>query len=130
MGRFAQLVIGPAGSGKVGLLKMKLLQAQPPDAGSQLGHCCLQSTYCDNLRQHCEAIGRTVHVVNLGEPSINLRGPYLSAGQHPAQHCPTTGQADDKGLLRCLAWVVCSCTQPTGTDPWCRPCSRGVQVPR
>ncbi|CAK0753587.1 hypothetical protein CVIRNUC_002232 [Coccomyxa viridis] len=39
MGRFAQLVIGPAGSGK--------------------------STYCDNIRQHCETIGRTVHVVNL-----------------------------------------------------------------
>ena len=68
MGRFAQLVIGPAGSGKVGLLKMKLLPAQAPDAGCQPGHCRLQSTYCDNLRQHCEAIGRTIHVVNLGEP--------------------------------------------------------------
>ena len=76
MGRFAQLVIGPAGSGKVGL-KMKLLQAQLPDAGSQPGHCCLQSTYCDNLRQHCEAIGRTVHVVNLGEPSST---PHCGAG--------------------------------------------------
>lgn len=26
----------------------------------------LQSTYCDHLRQHCETIGRTVHIVNLG----------------------------------------------------------------
>uniref|UniRef100_A0A0C9S9Z0 GPN-loop GTPase 3 n=1 Tax=Wollemia nobilis TaxID=56998 RepID=A0A0C9S9Z0_9CONI len=36
---YAQLVIGPAGSGK--------------------------STYCNNLHQHCESIGRTVHIVNL-----------------------------------------------------------------
>lgn len=39
MVRHAQLVIGPAGSGK--------------------------STYCANIQQHCESIGRTVHVVNL-----------------------------------------------------------------
>ena len=26
----------------------------------------MQSTYCDNIRQHCENIGRTVHIVNLG----------------------------------------------------------------
>ncbi|ELR12798.1 ATP binding protein [Acanthamoeba castellanii str. Neff] len=39
MGKHAQLVMGPAGSGK--------------------------STYCDIVRQHCENIGRTVHVVNL-----------------------------------------------------------------
>jgi GTPase SAR1 family protein len=37
--RYAQLVIGPAGSGK--------------------------STYCSYLAQHCETIKRTVHVVNL-----------------------------------------------------------------
>lgn len=36
---YAQLVIGPAGSGK--------------------------STYCHNLQQHCESIGRSVHIVNL-----------------------------------------------------------------
>jgi len=26
-----------------------------------------QSTYCETVRQHCETIGRKVHVVNLGE---------------------------------------------------------------
>ncbi|XP_022959918.1 GPN-loop GTPase 3-like isoform X1 [Cucurbita moschata] len=36
---YAQLVIGPAGSGK--------------------------STYCSSLHQHCETVGRTMHVVNL-----------------------------------------------------------------
>ena len=45
MGRFAQLVIGPAGSGKVGLLEMQLLQAQPPDAGLSLATAaCSQPT--------------------------------------------------------------------------------------
>eukprot|EP00271_Cylindrocystis_brebissonii_P007643 TRINITY_DN21209_c0_g2_i1.p1 TRINITY_DN21209_c0_g2~~TRINITY_DN21209_c0_g2_i1.p1 ORF type:complete len:287 (-),score=61.37 TRINITY_DN21209_c0_g2_i1:549-1409(-) len=39
MVRYAQLVIGPAGSGK--------------------------STYCSTLHQHCESIGRTLHIVNL-----------------------------------------------------------------
>mmetsp|Transcript_27873 Transcript_27873/g.38536 ORF Transcript_27873/g.38536 Transcript_27873/m.38536 type:complete len:272 (-) Transcript_27873:156-971(-) len=39
MPRFAQLVIGPAGSGK--------------------------STYCNEIQQHCATVGRTVHVVNL-----------------------------------------------------------------
>jgi hypothetical protein len=39
MGKHAQLVIGPAGSGK--------------------------STYCDAIRKHCEDIKRTVHVINL-----------------------------------------------------------------
>ncbi|CAF2128752.1 unnamed protein product [Brassica napus] len=37
--RYAQLVIGPAGSGK--------------------------STYCSSLNQHCETIRRTMHIVNL-----------------------------------------------------------------
>lgn len=39
MGRHAQLVMGPAGSGK--------------------------STYVDAIRQHCENAHRTVHCVNL-----------------------------------------------------------------
>jgi GTPase SAR1 family protein len=39
MGRYAQLVVGPAGSGK--------------------------STYCENLRQHCETVGRRIHIANL-----------------------------------------------------------------
>uniref|UniRef100_A0A1E1XCX4 GPN-loop GTPase 3 n=1 Tax=Amblyomma aureolatum TaxID=187763 RepID=A0A1E1XCX4_9ACAR len=37
--RYAQLVMGPAGSGK--------------------------STYCSTIAKHCEAIGRVVHIVNL-----------------------------------------------------------------
>jgi GPN-loop GTPase len=55
MGRHAQLVMGPAGSGK--------------------------STYCNTIYQHCQAIGRTVHVINLDpaadeleyQPSVDIR---------------------------------------------------------
>jgi hypothetical protein len=39
MPKYAQLVIGPAGSGK--------------------------STYCSSIFKHCDTVGRTVHVVNL-----------------------------------------------------------------
>lgn len=46
---YAQLVIGPAGSGK--------------------------STYCNNLHQHCESIGRTLHIVNLDPAAENFDYP-------------------------------------------------------
>lgn len=49
MPRYAQLVIGPAGSGK--------------------------STYCANLHQHCESIGRVVHVVNLDPAAEHFSYP-------------------------------------------------------
>ncbi|KAH8738608.1 MinD type ATpase [Cryptosporidium ryanae] len=44
--RFAQLVVGPAGSGK--------------------------STYCSIIQKHCEIIGRTCHVVNLDPAADNF----------------------------------------------------------
>ncbi|KAF8364778.1 hypothetical protein HHK36_033244 [Tetracentron sinense] len=44
---FAQLVIGPAGSGK--------------------------STYCSSLYQHCETVRRTIHIVNLDPAAENIR---------------------------------------------------------
>ncbi|XP_038899925.1 GPN-loop GTPase 3 isoform X3 [Benincasa hispida] len=46
---YAQLVIGPAGSGK--------------------------STYCSSLYQHCETVGRTMHVVNLDPAAENFDYP-------------------------------------------------------
>ncbi|KAF5189363.1 Gpn-loop gtpase [Thalictrum thalictroides] len=46
---FAQLVIGPAGSGK--------------------------STYCSSLYQHCETVGRTIHIVNLDPAAENFDYP-------------------------------------------------------
>ncbi|CAI9300913.1 unnamed protein product [Lactuca saligna] len=46
---YAQLVIGPAGSGK--------------------------STYCSSLFQHCETTGRTIHIVNLDPAAENFDYP-------------------------------------------------------
>ncbi|KAM7264842.1 hypothetical protein ACFE04_002525 [Oxalis oulophora] len=46
---YAQLVIGPAGSGK--------------------------STYCSSLYRHCETVGRTMHVVNLDPAAENFDYP-------------------------------------------------------
>ncbi|XP_062173337.1 uncharacterized protein LOC133878811 [Alnus glutinosa] len=46
---YAQLVIGPAGSGK--------------------------STYCSSLYQHCEKMGRTIHIVNLDPAAESFNYP-------------------------------------------------------
>lgn len=46
---YAQLVIGPAGSGK--------------------------STYCSSLHQHCETMKRTIHIVNLDPAAENFDYP-------------------------------------------------------
>lgn len=46
---YAQLVIGPAGSGK--------------------------STYCSSLYDHCQTVGRTIHIVNLDPAAENFDYP-------------------------------------------------------
>ncbi|KAE8663254.1 hypothetical protein F3Y22_tig00112989pilonHSYRG00048 [Hibiscus syriacus] len=46
---YAQLVIGPTGSGK--------------------------STYCSSLYQHCETLGRSIHIVNLNPAAENFDYP-------------------------------------------------------
>jgi GTPase SAR1 family protein len=47
--KFAQLVVGPAGSGK--------------------------STYCETIKNHCDAINRSVHVVNLDPAAEEFKYP-------------------------------------------------------
>lgn len=49
---YAQLVIGPAGSGK--------------------------STYCSNIHNHCASIGRTVHVINLDPAADDFSYPVTA----------------------------------------------------
>ena len=82
--KFAQLVVGPAGSGKVswgagcrlhrgGNCQRRCVAACPAAAAHTCLRCCpwtLQSTYCETIKQHCDAINRSVHVVNLGAPLL------------------------------------------------------------
>ncbi|PKI58014.1 hypothetical protein CRG98_021594 [Punica granatum] len=49
---YAQLVIGPAGSGK--------------------------STYCSSLYQHCQTIGRNIHIINLDPAAENFDYPVAT----------------------------------------------------
>lgn len=75
--KFAQLVVGPAGSGKVrstsglpGVLSSCRRRSPPLTPPPLTACCCLrprQSTYCETIKSHCDAISRPVHVVNLGE---------------------------------------------------------------
>ena len=87
MPAYAQLVIGPAGSGKVWKRdgrKKKARRGQqvgggggcgcaphPPPSSLALTPALFphfpQSTYCETIREHCATIGRSVHVVNLGD---------------------------------------------------------------
>ncbi|KAJ7419911.1 GPN-loop GTPase 3 [Willisornis vidua] len=69
MPRYAQLVMGPAGSGKVSGERRE--GGRPGQ--SLTGVCALQSTYCATMVQHCEALGRVVQVVNL-DPAAELFG--------------------------------------------------------
>ena len=90
MGRYAQLVIGPAGSGKV-----KQHSAEARKASCCSDRCLfLQSTYCDTLRQHCEAIGRTVHIVNLGSVSRTHRRRLVYLTLHMQQVQTSVRPAD------------------------------------
>ncbi|GIL85989.1 hypothetical protein Vretimale_9027 [Volvox reticuliferus] len=82
MGKYAQIVIGPAGCGK--------------------------STYCNHLYEHCQAIKRTVHVVNLD--------PAAEAFQYPVSLdirdlisledvMQELGLGPNGGLLYCMEYL-------------------------
>ena len=79
--RFAQLVIGPAGCGKVRssscCARGGARRCRRRSRGGECAHArCAppptpsQSTYCETIKQHCDTIDRAVHVVNLGERGL------------------------------------------------------------
>lgn len=85
---YAQLVIGPAGSGKViaellllhvtvmfciGLTLALYLDLLVWLVSARLFF--LQSTYCSSLYQHCETTRRTIHIVNLDPAAENFDYP-------------------------------------------------------
>ncbi|CAN7991767.1 unnamed protein product [Ixodes hexagonus] len=83
--RYAQLVMGPAGSGK--------------------------STYCSTIAKHCEAIGRTVHVVNL-DPAAEYFDYNVAFDIRTLIHVDDVMEDEDLrfgpngGLVFCLEYLV------------------------
>lgn len=75
---YAQLVIGPAGSGKVTSNSITLYTYVIVFSETIINRfflCYLQSTYCSSLYQHCEATRRTIHIVNLDPAAENFDYP-------------------------------------------------------
>jgi len=77
--RYAQLVMGPAGSGKVkrpvSLYPSSHLPPPPPPHPHPHPHPILsvaQSTFCRYIQQHCANTKRTVHIVNLDPAAENF----------------------------------------------------------
>ncbi|XP_021019045.1 GPN-loop GTPase 3 [Mus caroli] len=66
MPRYAQLVMGPAGSGK--------------------------STYCSTMVQHCEALNRSVQVVNLDPAAEHFNYPVMAGQIELYTHLPVMKQ--------------------------------------
>ncbi|XP_071094451.1 GPN-loop GTPase 3-like [Haliotis cracherodii] len=85
MTRFAQLVMGPAGSGK--------------------------STYCSNMVKHCEVLGRTVHVVNLDPAAEQFDYPVLADVRElihidDAMEDEALQFGPNGGLIFCMEYLV------------------------
>lgn len=83
--RYAQLVIGPAGSGK--------------------------STYCSTIVRHCENIGRTVHVINLDPAAEYFDYPVLVDTRELVQLEDVMEAEDLKlgpngGLVFCMEYLI------------------------
>lgn len=77
MPRFAQIVLGPAGSGKVRWLACNarlVLTAR------------VQSTYCDTIQQHAHASKRAVHVINLDPAAEAFPYECAHGGCGPGGH--------------------------------------------
>ncbi|XP_065197153.1 GPN-loop GTPase 3-like [Sycon ciliatum] len=78
--RYAQLVMGPAGSGK--------------------------STYCSVMQQHCQNMNRTVHVINLDPAAEHFEYP-ITADIRELVHVEDVMEADDLKLGPNGALVFC-----------------------
>lgn len=46
-----------------------------------------QSTYCSTLYQHCEAVGRSIHIVNLDPAAENFDYPVATGEWGPLNVC-------------------------------------------
>lgn len=73
-GKMCQLVMGPAGSGKVGKGFATLVATAPYWID-------MQSTFCSTIVTHCETMRRSVHLVNL-DPAADRFTYKPSIGSH------------------------------------------------
>eukprot|EP00051_Salpingoeca_urceolata_P015007 m.192066 g.192066 ORF g.192066 m.192066 type:complete len:280 (+) comp18258_c0_seq4:109-948(+) len=81
--RYAQLVMGPAGSGK--------------------------STYCQAISEHCEAAGRTVHVINLDPAAETFHYPVtwdIRDVVSVDDVAETLGFGPNGGLVYCMEFLM------------------------
>ncbi|PPR87089.1 hypothetical protein GOBAR_AA33603 [Gossypium barbadense] len=81
---YAQLVIGPAGSGK--------------------------STYCSSLYQHCETLGRSIHIVNLDPAAENFDYPVAMDIRELISLddvMEELGLGPNGGLIYCMEYLFC-----------------------
>ena len=74
--RYGQIVIGPAGSGKVSNTSLFYVSVICP-------HYC-QSTYCSNVVKYCQESKRTVRVVNL-DPAAEEFSYHAEVGMGPCK---------------------------------------------
>ncbi|KAK8694196.1 hypothetical protein V6N13_071752 [Hibiscus sabdariffa] len=77
---FAQLIIGPVGSGK--------------------------STYCSSLYRHCETLGRSIHIVNLDPAAENFDYPIAMDIRELIsldEVMEELGMGPNGGLIYCMA---------------------------
>ena len=108
--RYAQLVVGPAGSGKVRILSFLIPNLKYP-LFHQLFHTfLLQSTYCSTIVQHAEAENKTVHVVNL-DPAAEFFSYNPIADIRELIHIEDAMEDDEMrfgpngGLIFCMEYV-------------------------
>ncbi|GFR41654.1 hypothetical protein Agub_g2396 [Astrephomene gubernaculifera] len=93
MGKYAQIVIGPAGCGK--------------------------STYCNHLYEHCQAIKRSIHVVNLDPAAESFQYPVsldvrdLVSLEDVVEEL---GLGPNGGLLYCMEYLEENLHEWLGTE--------------
>lgn len=95
-----------------------VFSARPARSKLGLSSACVlpQSTYCENLRQHCETVGRRIHIANLGAaPHAQYTLPSFSTDA-----CRSNTEAADPSLMNIEGSVV--------PAPPCRSRSRCVQL--
>ena len=115
MGRFVQLVMGPAGVGAFQLPSKFLLFVLIAIGDitsvcfTQWTHCIGKSSYCKTMQEHGRATRRTIHVANLDpaaesygyDASFDIRN-LINVDQVMEEH----GFGPNGGLVYCMEYLL------------------------